>query len=175
MNGAGRDSAERARLRLSFRSEAFAQSPASLRGGGGCGGGGGGGGGSGGEIRKSTPCRVCTRAGEEPPGPTSQASAGHAVPFDLRGWRGGERMWLGIGTSPLAAPQPLRGLKVWGAHFPASAVGLSGGTEPGHLSCPSVLPLLSLSPAPWILSPGVFLLGLDARSRCTPQPFSPPC
>ena len=118
VNGAGRDSAERARLRLSFRSEAFAQSPASLRGGGGCGGGGGGG--SGGEIRKSTPCRVCTRAGEEPPGPTSQATAGHAVPFDLQGWRWGERMWLGIGTSPLAAPPPLRGLKVLGAHFPAS-------------------------------------------------------
>ena len=77
-------------------------------------------GGQRGEIRKSTPCRVCTRAGEEPPGPTSQATAGHAVPFDLQGWRWGERMWLGIGTSPLAAPPPLRGLTVLGAHFPAS-------------------------------------------------------
>lgn len=155
VNGAGRSGAERARLRLSFRSEAFAQRPASLRGGGA-----GGGGGSGG-IRKSTPCRVCTRAGKGPLGQTSQAAPGQVAHSDLRRGRADAAM-------NRDTPRPAPGRRFWAPTFQPLCCGPEGGTERGHLSCPSVSPLfsLSVSSSPWIPSPGVFLFqGLDARSH----------
>lgn len=158
----GRGETERACRRLRFRSEAFAESPASLGGGGGRGGGGGSGG-----IRKSTPCRVCTRAGKGRGGRPSHTSPRQAAPSALQR---GAQVRPGVGDPLLPVEglgRPLSNLIACG---PERA--RSGGTSFASRCHPIPLSLI-LDPG-FPSCPRVFLIqGLDALFPSSPSPTAP--